>query len=270
LDFTIGEFSRITGLSIKALRLYHEKEILIPGHIDPGSSYRYYDDANVDKAKIIVYLRDMEFALADIKDILSNYNDEANLVDALARQKKRISEKIRRYESVMQILDDIIDREAEAGVALEKNPMRVEEKRLKPFLIAGIRFNGKYSEIGRYFGRLADRMRENISGVPMGLYYDGEYKEENADIEACFPIQSEKTVSGIRTRELQGGKCFSLLHHGAYENIGNAYARLLTHLKSEGAALRLPFRESYIKGPGLIIKGNPENFLTEIQIMVAG
>ena len=50
---------------------------------------------------------------------------------------------------------------------------------------------------------------------------------------------------------------------------GNAYARLLTHLKSEGAALQLPFRESYIKGPGQIIEGNPENFLTEIQIMVA-
>jgi len=93
LDFTIGEFSRITGLSIKALRLYHEKGILIPGHIDPGTNYRYYDDANVDKAKIIVYLRDMEFALADIKDILSNYNDEANLVDALARQKKEYLKK---------------------------------------------------------------------------------------------------------------------------------------------------------------------------------
>jgi hypothetical protein len=31
----------------------------------------------------------------------------------------------------------------------------------------------------------------------------------------------------------------------------------------------LPFRESYIKGPGLIIKGDPKNFLTEIQIMAA-
>ena len=115
MDFTIGEFSRITGLSIKALRLYHEKEILIPGHIDPGTSYRYYDSANVDKAKIIVYLRDMEFALADIKDILNNYEDEANLIEALSRQKERISEKILRYQSAIQILDDIIARERQAA-----------------------------------------------------------------------------------------------------------------------------------------------------------
>jgi DNA-binding transcriptional MerR regulator len=93
LDFSIGEFSRITGLSIKALRLYHEKEILIPSHIDPSTSYRYYDSASVGKAKIIVYLRDMEFALTDIKDILNNYEDEANLFEALIRQKERISEK---------------------------------------------------------------------------------------------------------------------------------------------------------------------------------
>jgi DNA-binding transcriptional MerR regulator len=93
LDFSIGEFSRITGLSIKALRLYHEKGILIPGHIDPSTNYRYYDSANVDKAKIIVYLRNMEFSLPDIKDILSNYDDEADLVEALVRQKERISEK---------------------------------------------------------------------------------------------------------------------------------------------------------------------------------
>ena len=137
LDFTIGEFSRISGLSIKALRLYHEKGILIPGHIDPSTNYRYYDEANMAKAKIILYLRDMELSLADIKDILNNFDDEANLVDALARQKEIISD-----------------------------------------------------------------------------------------------------------------------------------ARLLTHLKSEAATIQLPFRESYIKGPGLIIGGDPKKFLTEVQIMV--
>ncbi len=269
MDFTIGEFSRITGLSIKALRLYHEKKILNPSHIDPSTGYRYYDSANVDKAKIIVYLRNMEFALADIKDILNNYEDEANLVEALSRQKERISEKIIRYQSAIQILDDIIARERQAAIVLENGPIQVEEKQLESILIAGIRFKGRYPDVGKYFGKLAELMDDNIRGGPMGLYYDGEYKEGNADIEACFPVHTQRDAPGIHIRKLSGGRCFALLHRGAYEDIGNAYARLLTHLKSEGAALRLPFRESYIKGPGLIIEGNPENFLTEIQIMVA-
>ena len=53
MAFSIGEFSRISGMSIKALRLYHEKAILVPGHVDPSSNYRYYDEANIDKARII-------------------------------------------------------------------------------------------------------------------------------------------------------------------------------------------------------------------------
>jgi DNA-binding transcriptional MerR regulator len=40
----IGEFSLVTSVSIKALRLYHEKGLLIPAEIDPSSGYRYYDD----------------------------------------------------------------------------------------------------------------------------------------------------------------------------------------------------------------------------------
>ena len=268
MDFSIGEFSRISGLSIKALRLYHEKEILIPGHIDPSTSYRYYDATNVAKAKIIVYLRDMEFSLADIKDILNNFNDEANLVDALARQKEIISEKVNRYRHILQILDEIITREREAAIALENNPVHIEEKLLEPVLIAGIRFKGRYPEVGEYFEKLAEQMGANICGPPMGLYYDGEYREDHADIEACFPIREETSAPGIHIRKLEGGKCFCLIHRGAYEDIGNAYARLLAHLKSEVATIQLPFRESYIKGPGLIIDGDPKNFLTEVQIMV--
>ena len=43
--FSIGEFSKITGLSVKTLRFYHEKELLAPTQVDPQSGYRYYDRA---------------------------------------------------------------------------------------------------------------------------------------------------------------------------------------------------------------------------------
>jgi len=206
LDFAIGEFSRITGLSIKALRLYHEKEILVPSHIDPSSGYRYYDSAAVSKAKIIVNLRDMDFALVDIKDILNNYEDETNIVEALIRQKEKISEKIRRYRSVIQVLDDIINKERQAAISLEKNPMQVEERMLESVLVAGIRFKGRYPDIGEYFGKLADHLGDNISGIPLGLYYDGEYKEDNADLEACFPIREKRDIPGIHIRKLKAGR----------------------------------------------------------------
>ena len=61
--FTIGEFSKITGLTVKTLRFYHEKELLVPAAIDHSSGYRYYDQRNVDAARVIVALRGLEFSL---------------------------------------------------------------------------------------------------------------------------------------------------------------------------------------------------------------
>src|SRR5262245_20928846 len=45
------------GLTIKTLRFYHEKEILVPAGVDPETGYRYYDARQIDKARIIAQLR---------------------------------------------------------------------------------------------------------------------------------------------------------------------------------------------------------------------
>lgn len=57
MRFSIGEFSLITSLSIKSLRLYHEKGLLIPAEVDAGSGYRYYDGSNFETAKSIKMLK---------------------------------------------------------------------------------------------------------------------------------------------------------------------------------------------------------------------
>ena len=44
---TIGEFSRRTRLSAKALRLYEQLGLLIPDAVDPSSGYRQYGEAQV-------------------------------------------------------------------------------------------------------------------------------------------------------------------------------------------------------------------------------
>lgn len=43
--FSIGDFSRMSRLSVKALRLYDQEGILKPGYVDPQNGYRYYSSA---------------------------------------------------------------------------------------------------------------------------------------------------------------------------------------------------------------------------------
>jgi len=62
----IGRFAALTGLSTKALRIYHENGLLEPASVDPGSGYRYYAPAQVATAAHIALLRRAGIGLAEI------------------------------------------------------------------------------------------------------------------------------------------------------------------------------------------------------------
>ena len=63
---TIGAFARVTRLSPKALRLYDELGLLRPALVDGESGYRYYDPAQVERARLIAWLRRLGMPLARI------------------------------------------------------------------------------------------------------------------------------------------------------------------------------------------------------------
>ena len=50
--FSIGEFSKITGLTVKTLRFYHEQSLLAQAQIDNQTGYRYYDDRQIETASL--------------------------------------------------------------------------------------------------------------------------------------------------------------------------------------------------------------------------
>ena len=77
-----------------------------------------------------------------------------------------------------------------------------------------------------------------------------------------------KSIDGVSVRELPGGRAITLIHKGPYDTLGHSYAKIIQYLKSNGHAPQCPTREVYLKGPGMIFKGNPKNYLTEIQMLI--
>ena len=67
-EISIGEFARRSRLSLKALRLYDERGVLVPSRVDQGSGYRYYDVGQVDEARLVVMLRQLDLPLAACRD----------------------------------------------------------------------------------------------------------------------------------------------------------------------------------------------------------
>jgi len=266
--YSIGEFSKITGLSVKTLRFYHEEGLLVPTSIDDQSGYRYYAPQLVETARVIAQLRGLEFSLSDIAEILRGHDDEADILDHLERHREAIQARLRQYEDIQRSLDNIITNEREARRTMRDASFQVEEKTVPAMLVAGIRMKGRYSDCGQAFAKLGRRCGFRICGKPMMLIYDHEYREEDADFEPCMPVRSGTSADGIDVRELPGGRAVTLLHRGPYEQLGRSYAKVLDHIKSRGYAIQSPCREVYLKGPGMIFKGNPKKYLTEIQMLV--
>jgi PPM family protein phosphatase len=67
---TIGEFARASRLSPKALRLYDELGLLTPARVDPASGYRLYEPGQLERARLVAWLRRLGMPLARIRVVL--------------------------------------------------------------------------------------------------------------------------------------------------------------------------------------------------------
>lgn len=268
--YSIGEFSRISGLSIRTLRFYHDKGLLLPAAVDPETNYRYYDARSVALASVIGRLRELEIPLDDVAVLLRECGDDQDALDYLRKHKRALAEKAKHYRDLESKIDQVIVFESKVQELFDmsKQTFEIGERDVEPQLVAGIRIKGKYSDSGKVFSKLGRKAGRYISGKPVCLYYDGEYREDDADFEPCFPLRKRVEIADAEVKTLPAARCVTLMHQGPYDTLGRSYALLMDYLKAKGYEMELPTREVYVKGPGMIFRGNPEKYLTEIQLPI--
>mgnify|MGYP003306649314 CR=1 FL=1 len=101
----IGEFARISGLSIKTLRFYDETGLIKPDFVDTNG-YRYYNNAGLEKANRIIELRQLGISINDIKKILSG----TDLVEVLKARKIEIEKEIAQNQKNVTKIEELIGR----------------------------------------------------------------------------------------------------------------------------------------------------------------
>ena len=77
--YRISQFSKISGLTVKALRYYDEEGILKPSFRNGENQYRYYSDEDLKKARLISFLRSLDFSIMEIREIADTVENEAEL-----------------------------------------------------------------------------------------------------------------------------------------------------------------------------------------------
>ena len=294
-EYSIGEFSIITRMTVKAVRFYHEKKILIPSRIDPETGYRYYNATSVERARIVVTLRRLEFSVDEIADIVAECQEDEDAVVFLRRKEEEIHRKIRHLRKLEGDLKQILAN-VEARHIGERT-VNIEEKTIPAITAITIRYIGRYDEIGPRIGLMYRLCGRWVEGRAFGLYRNAEYRDGNADIEACLALKIGSEENAARSVErflkkslddpVEGGHSgvapsgdrlavrtipavdvLAAEHIGGYDILGESYREILNEFSARGLTRTVPSRELYIKGPGMIFRGNPARYRTEIQMPI--
>lgn len=259
--YKIGEFSRITGITVKALRYYHEEGIIEPMDVDEFTGYRLYSVDQIAIATAVRLLRDCTFTVKEIKDILISIDDLEDLPYYMDEKITAIDNQIQSLDKIKKKL--LVETNKQKEVT-NMNTYEVNEKKLGAQLVIAIRYKGAYDECGKYMGELFKNAKGQNQGEAFNMYYDEGY-EEVADVEVCLPMKKEVRVKGnISTKTLPEVEGISVMHIGPYDQIGGAYQALSDYASKKGYELGVPCREYYIKGPGMFFKGNPNKYVTEV------
>lgn len=102
---TVKDVSEITGVSIRALRYYDEIGLLKPTEVT-DAGYRLYDNKALERLQEIMFFKELEIPLEDIKKIMDrpDYDRE----QALLTQKKLLEQKRNRLNGIIELISDVM------------------------------------------------------------------------------------------------------------------------------------------------------------------
>ena len=101
--YTIHEAATLTGVTVRTLHHYDHIGLLCP-KVDPDNGYRIYTQAELEKLQQILFFRELDFPLREIKAILEHPGFDSR--EALARQKELLLEKRTRLDGLIALIDE--------------------------------------------------------------------------------------------------------------------------------------------------------------------
>lgn len=262
--YKIGLFSQMNRVTIKMLRYYDDIALLNPAYIDKFSGYRYYTSEQLPVLHQILALRQMGFTLEEIKMIQNGKSERELLLKKKSELIKLIAEENMKLSQVeCYLLQKDEDRE-----------YHVILKEIPEMIVASMRtIIPNYDALFAVVPPMGVEMERLgcVCAIPeycFNIYHDGEYKEENIDVEICEAVTEKKedseTLTFILKEKIDTAAC--LLHKGPYEGFPKAYAALLRWVEENGFEMIDHPRESYIDG--IWNKDFESEWLTEIQVPV--
>jgi DNA-binding transcriptional MerR regulator len=256
---TIGEFSTMTRLSRKALRLYHDLGLLEPAEVDAATGYRYYDVTQVEVARLIRRFRDLDMPVPDLLSYVAAHDDEKRQAILSAHLDRMETQLSQTREAVAAL---------RALIAPADPPAKIEMRREDTMLAAAITETVRLDDIVTWWhaatSELYDALRAAgvvASGPLGGLYEHALFADEEGKATVWFPVAAEVPAHGrVAMTHVPGGAFAVAIHDGPDARIDDTYAALGTYVAERGIGRAGPLRERYLAG----VLGDPRPLVTEV------
>lgn len=263
----IGRFSRMTRLSIKALRFYDEQCLLAPAWVDPSSGYRYYRPGQANRAEAIRILRAVDMPVEEIRTVLDE-DDRELTAKHLATHRARLQERLADHERMLRFLEVLIDRGGEVM------PYQVTTKDVPARTVAALTVHtdhaGVAEAIAGGFATVVGALGAagaTPAGAPFIIFHQVIDEQTDGDLEICIPVPDgvDWPAGEVVWKELPGGVVASTTHRGPYDEIAPAYHTVTGWIQDHGHAITAPPCEVYLNDPHEV---PPEELLTEVQFPI--
>lgn len=263
----IGDFSKLSRISIRMLRYYDENDVLKPAYIDESSGYRFYDSKQLYWASQISFLKETGFSTALIREILEHFHNVEEV-------KRYIHTRMCELKEEQAAMEAMIQRLAKAEELLDKEDMfmryEVSVKEIKG--CDAITTRGiipSYDREDLLWKRLMSETKERKMDVryvkepPRAYFYDEGYKEHDVDVEICVPVSEKGQGSDhLKYRHLADQTCACATFKGNYFNTTDVCITIGQWISENGYELAGP--NFCIYHVGYNETQNEEDFVTEI------
>ena len=266
--FKIGDFSKLTFVSVRMLRYYDEMGLFKPWFVDDFTGYRFYSASQIKKLNLIVSLRDFGFNVSEISLVLNESSDEKQK-EMLVKKQSEIEQTILSQQKILEKINSTIKNLDKERVNMSYN---VKLKSVPSYSVISLReVIPTYADEGRLWEKLCAFMEQKeLSGGKLcfATYLDDGYKESDVDVEIVMEVSKKlKDEDGFVFKETETlEQVASILVPGDFSNISPAFSFLAGWIEENGYSVCGHSRELPIRGPWS--DNNPDDYLNEIQIPV--
>lgn len=265
----IGDFSRLGRVTIKTLRYWDEIGLLKPDFVNQDNGYRFYSPAKLAVVHQIQQMKELGLYLEDIADVLRKGREKNRWIGLLLSRKESLIEELQLCQTTITKIDQMIQL-----AETEETMSSIEIRELPEVIVASMRTTiPSYNALFSVVPPMGDIMRKQgaVCRKPeycFNIYHDGEYRENNIDVEICEAvIEARKDSDGVVYKKIPAVPTAAVItHKGPYENLGKSYSEIFSWIEENGYIIDGNPRESYIDG--IWNREDPREWRTEVQVPV--